>query len=291
MVKFRNYAKVISSVDLNNLCSRFSVAILVTVTALGMTSCDARHYDDETLVALHERLVELESRLAVQEDIEAIRKLQYTYNYYNQSGYSKQLLSLVSENAESIEIGGRGVYLGKDGFRRAFASYAEDGEIRDRVKSFGDVLFQIASMDVINVAADRESATCRLIVLTPIFRGFPENPQQKMNAGVYEMKYVREEGQWLISKFKYVHVFSVGWGENGELVPGYSTAPNGEADGPTTWYHPWPESGALPFSYPNPVTGEYPPDNTNPTRYWIGNWSEEEFGKTGIRPDTEWRNE
>ncbi len=269
--------------------TRLSIAAVLLAGALVSSCTQPDSGSAATITALEERLGVLETRLTLQEDIEDIRALQYAYNYYNQSGLHRQAMDLVSENAESLEIGGRGVYYGKEGFIRAFAYYAEEGEITDRVKTFGDVLFQVASMDVIKVAPDRKSATCRLLVLTPIFRGFPDNTRQKMNAGVYEMGYVREGGVWKISKFKYVHVFSASWDENGKITPGYSTAPDGEADAPTTWYHPWPETGVLPFSFPNPVTGEYPSDNVNPTRYWIGNWSEEEFGQTGVRPEEEWR--
>jgi hypothetical protein len=47
-----------------------------------------------------------------------------------------------------------------------------------------------------------------------------------------------------------------------------------------TWYHPFPEAGVLQFHYPNPVTGEMPPEILQPEHYWKGNWPGEE-GQTG----------
>ncbi len=230
------------------------------------------------------RIEALEARVALQEDIEAIRRLQWAYNYYNTNSLHKQAMDLVSENAISIEIGGRGVYYGKKGFIQCFSNYG-GGEVEDRGKPFGRALFQLAAMDVITVAPDRKTAQCRLQVLTPIFAGFP-NTRQQMNAGVYEMEYARENGIWLITKFKYVHVFAVTWNKDGTISPGYSTAPDGKADAPTTWYHPFPEAGVMPMHFANPVTGAPPlPELHDPKHYWVGNWPGE-YGKVGTVAET-----
>lgn len=234
-----------------------------------------------TTQQLLERIEKLEQEVALQKDIEAVRRLQYAYNYYNSSSMHEQAMALISDNAESIEIGGRGVYYGKKGFIRAFAAYADDGKPKDEPQAFGNALFQVAAMDVITIAPDRQSAKARVRVLTPLFRNFPDS-QYRLNAGEYEMGYVKENGVWKISKFKYVHTFSAKFNRDGTITPLYSTAPDKTADAPTTWYHPWPETGTLKHHFPNPVTGEYPPELTGPTKYWIGNWPGE-FGKTGTR--------
>ena len=229
---------------------------------------------------LLKRIEKLEYELGVQQDTEAVRRLQHTYNYYNTGGLHKQAMALISDKADSIEIGGRGVYKGKAGFLRAFTTYDSTarGEIGDFGYKFGDVLFQLAGQDVITVSPDRQTAKARFEVLTPAIRGFP-NSQMRMNAGNYEMEYAKENGKWMITKFKYVHVFSIAF-KDLTVVAGYSTLPDGRADAPTTWYHPYPETGTLPFHFPNPITGEFPPDAVGPTHYWIGNWPGE-FGKTG----------
>lgn len=261
---------------------RTSGAALVACVAIAACAPAGTEQTSDTS-ALEARLTELEIKLQRQEDIEAIRRLQYAYNYYNTSRMAKQVLDLVSENAVSIEIGGRGVYYGKEGFVRAFGGYDEN-EVRDRAFPFGFSLFQLASMDVITLSEDGVSAKARVAVLTPILNGFPEKVTPRMNGGIYEMEYVKEEDQWLISKFKYVHSFNAMVNDKGEIYPGYSTAPNGREDAPTTWYHPWPETGILPFHFPNPVTGEFPPEITGDTKYWIGNWPDE-FGTVGVEAE------
>jgi len=237
--------------------------------------------ESDAHAALLERIERLEHELGVQKDIEEIRRLQFAYNYYNSNGYQKQLLGLIAENAESIEIGGQGVYRGKKGFERNFSRYRPDGKVSDEARAFGRALVQLAGMDVITVAPDRQTAKGRVRVLTPILNGFPD-AVFKFNAGDYEMEYVKEDGKWKISKFKYVHAFSAEFNKDGTITAGFSTRPDGSEDGPTTWYHPWPEVGPLPFHFENPVTGERAPELRNPQRYWIGNWPGE-FGKTGHR--------
>jgi SnoaL-like domain len=257
---------------------RSGASVLATVALICASPANAA---EVTTAQLLERLEKLENELAIQKDIEDIRRLQYAYNYYNSNGMPAQVIGVIADKAESLEIGGRGVYKGKEGFIRAFQSYAKDGKIKDKPQNFGDALFQVAAMDVITVAPDRQSAQARVRVLTPIFRGYP-NTRFKLNAGEYEMKYLKEGGVWKISKFKYVHTFSADFNKDGTISPGYSTAPDKTADAPTTWYHPWPETGTLPYHFVNPVTGEPSPELTGTQRYWIGNWPGE-FGKTGHR--------
>ncbi|HEY3882624.1 MAG TPA: nuclear transport factor 2 family protein [Trebonia sp.] len=251
--------------------------------ALGMlatTQLHGRRREDD-VAALAGRLATVEGQLRELRDIEEIRRLQYIYNYYNSGGMSQQLLDLVSPNAVSLEIGGQGVYLGKAGFERLFGQY-HDGKAEDHPTQFGRIVFQIVSQGVITVDPDGTQAKGRFRVLTPVFVGYP-HATPRFNGGDYEMEFVKEHGTWMISKFKYVHVFCVTFEPDGSVTPGYSTPPSGREDDPTTWYHPWPETGVLPFHYPNPVTGQFPPDTTGSQHYWIGNWPGE-FGRTGHHP-------
>jgi hypothetical protein len=261
--------------DMGFLSARRSAGIFLGLLAMSAPRGGSRGGE---VAALADRLAAVEDELREQRDIEEIRRLQHMYNYYNSSGMSQQVLDLVSPNAVSIEIGGQGVYRGKAGFQRLFGQY-HDGQVADHGTVFGRVLFQIVSQGVITVAKGGEQAKGRFRVLTPIFAGFPE-ARPRFNGGDYEMEYVKEGGKWMISKFKYIHAFAVTFEADGTVSPGYSTAPSGREDGPVTWYHPWPETGVLPFHYPNPITGQFPPDTTGGQHYWVGNWPGE-FGETG----------
>ncbi|MBN1382439.1 MAG: nuclear transport factor 2 family protein [Deltaproteobacteria bacterium] len=234
---------------------------------------------------LEKKLQQLEHELGIQKDIEEVRRLHYIYMHYNSNRMGKQLVDLVAENAESIEIAGRGVYYGKEGFRKNFidgGGHAEN-EPTDVGWSFGNILFQLGGMEVITIADDRQSAKGRFAVLTPSIFGFPENQSVNLNAGVYEQEFVKEDGVWKIKKFKYCHYFMVRF-DNLKVTPGYSRWPDEKnpADAPTTWYHPFPEAGVMPFHFVNPVTGEQAPELVDQRHYWIGNWPGE-FGQKGIR--------
>ena len=234
--------------------------------------------ESSRIEAIEAKVKALEHELGIQKDIEEVRRLHYIYMYYNSNRMAKQLIDLVAEDAESIEIAGRGVYYGKEGFRKNFANPGKD--VIDRGWSFGNVLFQLGGMDVITVADDRKTAKGRFAVLTPVITGFPDNQRVSLNAGVYEQEFIREDGLWKISKFKYVHYFMVQF-EDLQVIPGYSRWPDKDnpPDAPTTWYHPFPEAGVMPFHFPNPVTGETAPEIVDPTHYWIGNWPGEFWQK------------
>ena len=239
--------------------------------------------EESRIAALEARLEKLEHELGIQQDIEGVRRLHYIYMHYNTNRMTKQLLDLVSENAESIEIAGRGVYHGKKGFVTNFLHEEAEAqtERRDIGHAYANVLFQLGAMGVITISDDRQRAKGRFSTLTPSIRGMDESQRVNWNAGVYENEYIKEDGVWKIFKFKYVHYFVVTY-KDLKVVPGYSRWPDTDQppDAPTTWYHPFPEAGVLQYHYPNPVTGEMPREVLDPTHYWKGNWPGE-FGQTG----------
>src|SRR5262245_56233492 len=67
----------------------------------------------DQLRELQDKVVELQNQIGMQEDIEAIRVLMYSYTYYMDRALFDQVFDLFSENMESCEAGGRGVYKGK----------------------------------------------------------------------------------------------------------------------------------------------------------------------------------
>ena len=124
------------------LCLKFIVAGATIVTpAHSVHAQSAAAPSPASQDDLIKRIEKLEYELAVQQDIEAVRRLQHTYNYYNTSGLHKQAMAVISDKAESIEIGGRGVYKGKTGFLRAFTAYDSTGrgEIGDYGYKFGEI--------------------------------------------------------------------------------------------------------------------------------------------------------
>jgi hypothetical protein len=65
--------------------------------------------------ALEAEVQTLKGRVQTMEDIEEIYKLQRIYGYYLDNEFYDKIVDLFAESTESVEIGARGVYLGKKG--------------------------------------------------------------------------------------------------------------------------------------------------------------------------------
>lgn len=264
---------------------------LVVLLLYRCTTNEAKADDDEildsssTLENMQKRIDELEHKLGMQEDVEAIRRLMYTYTYYMDRALFDQVLDLFSENMVSCEAGGRGVYLGKEGCRTLWMKiWGIYGGAENKLR-FGALVEHFVTKLVITVADDRKTAKSRGHYFS--LGGVFERPEySSMQTGIYRLDYVKEDGVWKISKF-WLPFNTTGFNfSTWATEPGYSGCPNSEypPDEPTTFYHPFPEVYVVPFHYPNPVTGQEVPENgyTDPKRYWLGNWPQD-WGQCGVR--------
>ncbi len=236
------------------------------------------------LVRLEKKLQGLEKRVIRQEDTEAIRTLMYTYAHYMDRALYDQVLDLFSDNMESCEIGGRGIYLGKEGCRTLWKQVFGPayGGSNNQLK-FGWLVDHHVTKLVITLAPDGKTAESRGHYFS--LGGIYNHPEYTgIQMGIYQLGYAKENGVWKISKF-WLPLSTTGydftdWASN----PSYSGCPSEEypPDLPTSNYHPFPEVYVVPFHYPNPVTGEQVPQNgfTDPTRYWQGNWPDN-WGECG----------
>ncbi|MBN1655939.1 MAG: nuclear transport factor 2 family protein [Deltaproteobacteria bacterium] len=257
----------------------------------GCTSGKAKAIDQEPienedrLQQLQIRIEELENKIGIQEDIEAIRTLMYTYTYYMDRALFSQVLDLFSENTVSCEAGGRGVYLGKEGCRTLWMNiWGIYGGAEDKFR-YGALAEHYVTKLVITVAPDRQSAKSRGHYFS-IGGVFNRPEYTSMQTGIYRLDYVKEDGVWKISKF-WLPFTTTGYNfSTWSSEPGYSGCPSSDypPDEPTTFYHPFPEVYVVPFHYPNPVTGQEVPQNgyTDPQRYWLGNWPED-WAQCGVR--------
>jgi hypothetical protein len=216
------------------------------------------------LEQLTARLVDLENRIAIQEDIQAIRNLHFTYGYCMDRCLFSQIPELFADQSDIYFLNGH--FKGKAGARRMWGGNSGvSGPTR------GMLFEHIMAQDVIHVAPDRGSARGR-------FRCFeqggvhhtkldaPERiPKQFWEGGLYENEYVREDGIWKIKVFNYRVVwqarFEDGWSESPPqplMVSHYTkTFPENDRGPDELREAPprWPEVYVFPFHYPHPVTG------------------------------------
>lgn len=218
---------------------------------------------------LEGRIAQLEHRLGIQEDIEAIRKVQYTYGYFIDKSQYNEVVDLFAEDGEVWFLGG--IYKGKKGVRRLyierFQTQFTQGHNGPR---YGWLLDHPQMQMVIDVADDRKTATVR--GRSMMQAGLHESAEGQQRAwfegGIYDNRYVREDGIWKISRLGYFPhwhgSFEDGWAKTPiDFIPMATKDqlyPGGDGLGPDELLDPmprlWPATDTVPFPYPHPVTGQ-----------------------------------
>ena len=200
-----------------------------------------------------------EKRLQAIEDWIAIDRLEKIYGYYLDNGQMQKAVDLFSDDAESIEIGDRGVFKGKEGIRRFFLGYLGKGEQGDQKDiPAGKMAFHMQHQGVITIDPDSKTAKGRwylvMIQARPVKSGGPT--RSILGHGVYENEFVKEEGTWKFKKMlmslHYRSPISEGWAELPNMAIGSAEGRDAEP----TFYHPYPNMKILPFHWKHPVTGQ-----------------------------------
>ena len=161
-------------------------------------------------------LEELEARIKVLEDIEAIKKLRATYCYLCDAGLGDQrnrneLISHFTQNARvDFGFGPESQFEGRDGLEIFFGTV---------VPSAVTFSMHMVHDPIIEVKGDR--ATGKWYYEAPT-TDVTTGKAQWM-AGTYEEEYVREKGEWKFAfigtKWNYITPYDEGWAKN-RGVPG-----------------------------------------------------------------------
>jgi hypothetical protein len=201
---------------------------------------------------------DLAARIQAVEDIIQIDKIEKIYGYYLDNALYREVIDLFSDDAESVEIGDRGVFKGKNGIERFFWGYlGRNGKPREK----GDMAFHMQHQGVIDVSPDGKTAKgrwyCTMIQARPVEKGGPI--RSVLGHGVYENEFVKEDGRWKFKKVFYsLHYrspISEGWAVTPMIAAGIAPG----SDTPPTAYHPYPDIETVPFHFKHPVTGRETP--------------------------------
>jgi SnoaL-like protein len=232
------------------------VAAAVGVASLGLL-CTARS-QDAALDQLAARAAALERDVALLEDHNAVKKLQRIYGFYTDKQLWTQAADLFAANG-SIEIGGRGVYAGKD---RVRAFLALNGpEFPQPARLFDQMQLQ----PIVHVAPDGRTAKARWHMFA---QEAVHGEYANWGAGVYENEYVKEDGVW---KIQSLHLYTTmytpyeeGWGKT--AIPNAGPSADLPPDRPpSVEYQAYPATFVVPFHYENPVTGARAQAPASPT--------------------------
>jgi SnoaL-like domain len=156
------------------------------------------------------RLAELEEKVGMLEDMNAIRRIHWAYGYYIDFNRADDVAELFAEDGEVIFLSG--IYKGREGARRLYGTWFQNFFLEGGGEGpvYGFLLDHFQMQDIITVAPDRQTAKGRFRGM--LFGGSHESrsfkpeglPLQFMEAGIYENDYVREGGVWKIKRLDYL---------------------------------------------------------------------------------------
>jgi len=196
--------------------------------------------------ALKKKVADLALKAQRADDYIAISNLQRAYGFYADKAEWDQTADLFAKDA-TLEIGGRGVYVGQDHIR----TYMHHLGPLER----GHIMNHMQLQPVIDVAPDGMTAKGRWRTLVQLGQLGKSAVQGE---GIYENTYVKEGGVWKIASLHYYNTFlsdfHKGWDKPG--LPLIGPFPDLPADRPPTEkYEAYPGVYVPPYHYANPVTG------------------------------------
>lgn len=218
------------------------------------------------LEALKARIDALEHALGIEQDVNQIRRIQYTYGYFIDKSQYDECVDLFADDAEVWFLGG--VYKGKAGLRRLyidrFRATFTQGHNGPR---YGWLLDHPQLQMVIDVAPDRSTATVRgrSMMQAGLHETASGDQRAWWEGGIYDNRYVREDGIWKIARLGYFPFwhgsFADGWAKTPiDFIPAPKTLYPEDPLGPDFIVEPaprlWPATDIVPFPYPHPVTGK-----------------------------------
>ena len=187
-------------------------AIVVAVAAVvgGMVWLAGRpavSQEAVSVAALAARAAALERELTALEDVNAIKKLQRIYGFYTDKQLWSEAADLFSADG-SIEVGGRGVYVGRERIRQFLAL---NGPETPQPKRLFD---RMQLQPIVHVAADGTTAQGRWHVFA---QEAVHGEYANWGLGVLENEYVKEGGVWKIRREHFFTTmytpYEAGWGK------------------------------------------------------------------------------
>lgn len=200
----------------------------VAVTAALTAGCSPAGKSSESLES---RLEALEKRLQHVEDVQAINRLQYAYNYYVEHMMKQEIIDCFSDSPDVLLDWLEGKWKGKAGVRKYFDV--------SQVPPLGFRHQLIPSAGLITVDPDGKTAKGRWYAFGGIMMPMPSKAGEKAEFsrsfinGIYEIGYIKEDGIWKILSINWIIPYGVriqdGWitpeDIAGPMLKGQSGAP------------------------------------------------------------------
>ncbi len=161
--------------------------------------------------SLEARMEALEKRLQHLEDIQAINRLQYAYNYYVEHMMKQEIIDCFADSPDVLLDWLEGKWKGKAGVRKYFDV--------NQVPPVGFRHQLMPTAGLITVAPDGKTAKGRWYAFGGIMMGDPSQgnkpPSRSFINGIYEIGYIKEGGIWKILSINWIIPYGVriseGW--------------------------------------------------------------------------------
>jgi hypothetical protein len=197
--------------------------------------------------SLAKQAAQLAHDIQLLQDQNDIENLQQMYGYYIDKGKWDQAANLFCASA-TLEIQGRGAYMGRPRVLEYLRAIGPEGPAEGRL--FDNMQLQ----PLIHVAPDRQHAKGRWRLFAQLAQS---QKFHEWGVGVYENEYIREGGQWKISK---LHLYPTlytpyekGWGKEWEAYSRFEPNLKPDRAGHAADADEQHRARA-PFHYGNPVT-------------------------------------
>ncbi len=194
----------------------------------------------DEIAALRAELAELRNRVRAAEDYRELVNLQGAYGYYVDKGLWDQAADLFAAEG-TLEIAGRGVYLGRERVRAYLNHLPPYGH--------GTLYNHMQLQPVLHIDSEAGTAKGRWRTLMMVGRLGHEG---RWGEATYENEYLREQGRWRIAKLhgvvNFYAEYDEGWHRGGvKLLRSIDgLAPDRP---PSIDYEAYPEPVIAPFHY------------------------------------------
>jgi hypothetical protein len=199
---------------------------------------------------LAERVERLERELDETRSVQQIERLQRAYGYYLDKALWDQAVDLFTDDC-TVEIAGRGVYVGKERALVVFRDILGGGRIG---LEEGQLYNHMNLQGVVTMGPGPNRAKGRWRALIQVGR---LGTSALWAEGPYENEYRREQGTWKLAVVHWYATFYTpyadGWGKTSLPMSGPSAEFPPDRP-PSVDYQPYPSPFVPPFHYANPVT-------------------------------------
>ncbi len=202
------------------------------------------------------RLSELEKKVRILDDLEAIKKLQKYYGYFIEHWMYEDIIDCFADDPDTELNILVGAYVGKEGIRR----YFEGEKWRSQNP---EVLHQVMQLSgIVDLSPDGKTAEGRWYGFGAVSLPTGKGVLQNLSGGIYTARYIKENGKWKIWKLiwnpTYMFDPREGWVKADKVISATFTALPAapKPDKPRGLDTRYPSGYVAPFHDKHPVSGK-----------------------------------